>query len=716
DVDVIAKAIPFHLGMTLETAMNTTEELKKAYTDDKKVHELLDMAKALEGMPRHASTHAAGVVISKKNINEYVPLYLADKGVSTQFPMGTIEELGLLKMDFLGLRTLTVIRDALELIEENHQVTINLSKMEYDDEKVFEMISSGNTQGVFQLESSGMTQFMRNLKPDCFEDIVAGISLYRPGPMASISTYIENKKNPKGIVYLDQKLEPILSVTYGCLVYQEQVMQIVRELAGYTYGRSDLVRRAMSKKKRDVMLQEETYFIYGKKDENGREEIKGCIKNGITEQAAKEIYNQMISFAEYAFNKSHGAAYAVLAYQTAYLKAYYPVEFMAALMTSVIGDSSQIAKYIRNCHEMKMEVLPPNIQESHKKFTVKEGKIRFGLLGVKNVGEGVIDAIVKARAEKGKPKDIFQWINNLPIKEINKKAVESLIKAGALDCLNENRAQHLAVYEGLIESAQNNMRKNIEGQLDFFQMNTEIMEQAGSVGVLPHVANFDQNLLIAMEKEMVGVYITGHPLADYEEKLKKISTTDTEELIHASDPEGDSPIKDGMMITVGGMINHKKTLMTKSGKMMAFLLLEDLFGTVEVVVFPKIYEASMHLLREDGVVVVKGTVNFKEDELPKILADKITDIEEVRVTEGRPTNTGDTKEKPIQLIITEDMDEGETLGELKGILQAHPGEIPVIIRAMASRKRYKTKPDLWVNGEKKLYEKLEELIGKNNIR
>ncbi|MEG2198922.1 MAG: DNA polymerase III subunit alpha, partial [Anaerovorax sp.] len=311
DVDVIAKAIPFHLGMTLETAMNTTEELKKAYTDDKKVHELLDMAKALEGMPRHASTHAAGVVISKKNINEYVPLYLADKGVSTQFPMGTIEELGLLKMDFLGLRTLTVIRDALELIEENHQVTINLSKMEYDDEKVFEMISSGNTQGVFQLESSGMTQFMRNLKPDCFEDIVAGISLYRPGPMASISTYIENKKNPKGIVYLDQKLEPILSVTYGCLVYQEQVMQIVRELAGYTYGRSDLVRRAMSKKKRDVMLQEETYFIYGKKDENGREEIKGCIKNGITEQAAKEIYNQMISFAEYAFNKSHGAAYAV---------------------------------------------------------------------------------------------------------------------------------------------------------------------------------------------------------------------------------------------------------------------------------------------------------------------------------------------------------------------------------------------------------------------
>lgn len=716
DVDVIAKAIPFDLGMTLEKALHASQELKSAYDGDKKVQELLDTAKALEGMPRHASTHAAGVVISKKNINEYVPLYLSDKGVSTQFTMGTIEELGLLKMDFLGLRNLTVIRDALELIEENHHVKIDLSKMEYDDKKAFEMISSGNTQGVFQLESSGMTQFMRNLKPDCFEDIVAGISLYRPGPMGSIPTYIENKKSPENISYIDEKLEPILSVTYGCLVYQEQVMQIVRELAGYTYGRSDLVRRAMSKKKRDVMLQEQEYFIYGKKDENGNEEIKGCIKNGVSEQAAKEIYNQMISFAEYAFNKSHAAAYAVLAYQTAYLKAYYPVEFMAALMTSVIGDSAQIAKYIRNCNEMKMTVLPPDINESNKKFTVKDGKLRFGLLGVKNVGEGAIDSIVKMRAEKGKPKDIFQFISNLNIKEINKKAVESLIKAGALDCLNENRAQHLAVYEGLVDSAQNNVRKNIEGQMDLFQINTEIMGNSGSFGTLPDVINFDKNLLIAMEKEMVGVYITGHPLADYEKKLQNISTTNTEELLHASDPEADSQIKDGAVVTLGGMISSKKTLMTKNGKMMAFLLLEDLYGTVEIVVFPKIYERCMHLMKEDAVIVVRGAVNFKEEEVPKILADKIRDIEEISPQAHINGNTANTDSSPIQLIITEDMEENITLARVKEILEAYPGEVPVVISAMASRKKYKTKPDLWVNGSEKFMEKMEELIGKDNIR
>ncbi|HVI42891.1 MAG TPA: DNA polymerase III subunit alpha, partial [Anaerovoracaceae bacterium] len=469
EVDVIAKAIPFELKMTIDKALEMNAELRTSYEEDKRVRELLDTAKALEGMPRHASTHAAGVVISKKSINEYVPLYLAEKGISTQYTMGTIEELGLLKMDFLGLRNLTVIRDALELIENNHGVTINLSKMEYDDKAAFEMISSGNTQGIFQLESSGMTQFMKNLKPDCFEDIVAGISLYRPGPMASIPTYIENKKNPKGIEYVDKSLEPILSVTYGCLVYQEQVMQIVRDLAGYTYGRSDLVRRAMSKKKMDILLKEQEYFVYGK-EKDGNIEIKGCIRNGIPESAANEIYNQMISFAEYAFNKSHAAAYAVLAYQTAYLKTYYPVEFMAALMTSVIGDSTQIAKYIRNCIEMKIDVLPPDINESSKKFTVKDGKIRFGLLGVKNVGEGVIDEIVKMREEKGLPKDIFQFINNIDIHEINKKAIESLIKAGAFDCLNDNRAKHLSVYEGLIESAQNNSRKNIEGQISLFQM------------------------------------------------------------------------------------------------------------------------------------------------------------------------------------------------------------------------------------------------------
>jgi DNA polymerase III subunit alpha len=704
DVDVIAKAIPFDLKMTIDKALDMNPELKASYEEDRRVKELLDTAKALEGMPRHASTHAAGVVISKKNVNEYVPLYLADKGISTQYTMGTIEELGLLKMDFLGLRNLTVIRDALELIEKNHGVKIDFSRMAYDDKATFELFGSGNTQGVFQFESSGITQFLRNLKPDCFEDIVAANALYRPGPMASIPTYIENKKNPKGIEYIDKSLKPILSVTYGCLIYQEQVMQIVRDLAGYTYGRSDLVRRAMSKKKMDIMLKEQEYFVYGKEDTAGNIEIKGCIRNGIPERAANEIYNQMISFAEYAFNKSHAAAYAMLAYQTAYLKTYYTVEFMAALMTSVIGDSTQIAKYIRNCIDMKIDILPLDINESSKKFTVKEGKIRFGLLGVKNVGEGVIDAIVKAREEKGLPKDIFQFINNVDIHEINKKAIESLIKAGAFDCLNENRAKHLSVYEGLIESAQNNSRKNIEGQMSLFQMNADSMHSSGMTGQLPDVANFSKELLMAMEKEMLGVYLTGHPLSDYADKIEKISTITSEDLAHA---EADGDIQDGMKVTMAGMISSKKTLITKKNKMMAFLQLEDLYGTAEVIVFPNVYEAALGLLKDDGVIVVRGSVNFKEDEEPKLLADKIFNINDFN---------GGTASGVVKITIPEELDEGRTLSEIRGIIMEHKGDTPVIITAAASNKKYKTKSDLWVNPNDRFIQKLSDLIGKENIQ
>ena len=403
ETDAIAKAIPFALKMTIDKALETSPELKAKYESEEITRKVIDMARAIEGMPRHASTHAAGVVISKESIDEYVPLYLADKGLSTQFNMTTIEELGLLKMDFLGLRNLTIIRDALEMIEKNHGVKIDFSSMDYDDPKVYELIAGGNTGGIFQLESGGMTQFMKNLKPDCFEDVVAGISLYRPGPMASIPTYIENKKHPESIEYIHESLRPILSVTYGCLVYQEQVMQIVRDLGGYSYGRSDLVRRAMSKKKMDVMLEEKEYFINGKTADDGTIEIMGCVRNGVPKEAAEEIFNQMVSFAEYAFNKSHAAAYAVVAYETGYLKAHYPVEFMAALLTSVMGDASSTAKYIRNCTEMGIEVLPPDVNQSSKKFSVVDGKIRFGLMGVKNVGEGPIDAIIEARESKGLP-------------------------------------------------------------------------------------------------------------------------------------------------------------------------------------------------------------------------------------------------------------------------------------------------------------------------
>ena len=428
ETDAIAKAIPFALKMTIDKALEISPELKSMYDSDETTRKVIDMARAIEGMPRHASTHAAGVVISKLPLDEYVPLYLTDKGLATQFNMTTIEELGLLKMDFLGLRNLTIIRDALEMIRENHGVDIDFSRMEYDDPAVYEIISQGNTQGLFQLESGGMTSFMKNLKPDCFEDIVAGIALYRPGPMASIPTYIDNKRNPGHVKYVHESLKPILGVTYGCMVYQEQVMQIVRDLGGYSYGRSDLVRRAMSKKKMDVMLQEKEYFINGKISEDGTVEIPGCIRNGVSREAAEEIFNQMISFAEYAFNKSHAAAYAVLAYETGYLKAHYPVEFMAALMTSVMGDAKSMALYIRNCREMGIEVLPPDVNESEKKFSVvyepedtekNHGKIRFGLMGIKNLGDGPIGAIIDAREQKGKPRDIFRFIDNLDIHRMN---------------------------------------------------------------------------------------------------------------------------------------------------------------------------------------------------------------------------------------------------------------------------------------------------------
>ncbi|MBQ9973171.1 MAG: DNA polymerase III subunit alpha [Firmicutes bacterium] len=726
ETDQIAKMIPFDLKMTIDKALSMNPELKAKYDSDIRIRQLLDMSRAIEGMPRHASTHAAGVVISKESINEYVPLYLAEKGISTQFPMTTIEELGLLKMDFLGLRTLTLIRDALEMIEKNHGVKIDFSKMVYDDPKVYETISSGNTAGIFQLESGGMTQFMKNLKPDCFEDIVAGIALYRPGPMGSIPTYIENKKNPSGATYVHEKLEPILSVTYGCMVYQEQVMQIVRDLGGYSYGRSDLVRRAMSKKKADVMMKEKEYFIYGKVDEYGNIEVPGCIRNGIPAKQAEEIFNHMVSFAEYAFNKSHAAAYAVVAYETAYLKTYYPTEFMAALMTSVMGDTKQIAKYIRNCSEMGIPVLPPTVVDSEGKFTVKEGKIHFGLLAIKNVGAGVANAIVRLREEKGVPKDIFQFMSGIDIHEINKKSLESLIKAGAFDCLNENRAQHMAVYEMLLESAQSNSKKNIEGQMSLFQMadTSDIMNEASVAGELPDVANFSQELLTSMEKEMLGVYLTHHPLDEYREVIGRIKTTSCEEISEAGE-EG-SLIHDGMSVTVAGIISSKKTLITKSNKMMAFVDLEDLSGTIEVIVFPNIFEKCRSLIEEDKVIVVKGTLNFKEEETPKLLADSIVDInspipetapaaEAVPVPETQvKVKDGDTK--VLKLRITETGErEKEILSYLRYVIGDFKGDVPVIIY-LSSGKAIKASRDLWVNGSDELISRMVEILGTDNVK
>lgn len=716
ETDAIAKAIPFALKMTIDLALETSPELKAKYENEETTRKVIDVARALEGMPRHASTHAAGVVISKESIDEYVPLYLADKGLSTQFNMTTIEELGLLKMDFLGLRNLTVIRDALEMIEENHGVKIDFSSMDYDDAKVYEMISKGNTQGIFQLESGGMTQFMKNLKPDCFEDIVAGISLYRPGPMASIPVYIENKKHPESIKYIHESLRPILSVTYGCLVYQEQVMQIVRDLGGYSYGRSDLVRRAMSKKKMDVMLEEKEYFINGKKAGDGSVEIRGCVGNGVPKEAAEEIFNQMVSFAEYAFNKSHAAAYAVVAYETGYLKAHYPVEFMAALMTSVMGDAAATAKYMRNCTEMGIEVLPPDINKSEKKFSVENGRIRFGLMGVKNVGEGPIEAIIEARNTKGFPKDIFQLIDNIDIHRINKKAMESLIKAGALDSIGENRAAHMSVYESLMESAQSNARNTIEGQLSLFQTNAEAMEENGISRKLPDVRNFDRDILIGQEKEMLGVYITEHPLEEYREKIEKFVTVTAQDLADVMDREengeGHDDIRDGMKAVMAGIITGRKTLITKNGKMMAFADMEDLYGTVEVVVFPNVYEKFGSLVNEDRIVSISGTINFKEDEMPKLLADSITDLKELKETESEGQ---DDPEGIVKIKLPSDGDTSKKLRQIKQIMQANPGRYQAIVY-MPEGGSFRTDRELWVDPGRSFREEITAIVGSENYK
>ncbi len=712
EADSIAKAVPFDLKMTIDMALEMNPELKARYDSEPIVAKVIDTARAIEGMPRHTSTHAAGVVISKKSINEYVPLHMMDKGVATQFTMTTIEELGLLKMDFLGLRNLTVIRDALEMIKANHGVDIDFSKMGYDDSQVFKLISAGNTCGVFQLESSGMTAFMKNLKPDCFEDIIAGISLYRPGPMDSIGTYIENKKNPEKIEYLHESLKDILSVTYGCLVYQEQVMQIVRDLGGYSYGRSDLVRRAMGKKKADVMAQEEEFFVNGKLDENGEIEVPGCARNGIPENVAKEVFAQMTKFAEYAFNKSHAAAYGVLAYETAYLKTYYPVEFMAALMTSVMGDGPQIAKYIRNCQEMGIKVLPPSVVESQMKFSVSDGKIRFGLLGVKNVGEGPIKAIIQMREEKGIPQDLIQFINRIDIKEVNKKALESLIKAGAFDDLNNNRAQLLASYESLLESAQNNQKKTIQGQISLFDSpgDEEAVLGASELQVgLPDVENFKKDKLIALEKEMLGVYLTGHPLNEYENKIESLVTLTSEDLTTSdSQQDGPPPIKDGTKCVMAGIVLRKKTLITKSNKMMAFVNIEDLYGEVEVIVFPNIYEKYGALIEEDAVLAFKGYINFKEEEAPKLIADHIVDL---KVAGG-----SGPEDSCVKIKIPASMNGNQAISGIKNILTRFTGSTPVIIYMEEGNKKLKAPRELWVDPDPDLISRLEAYVGRENVK
>ncbi len=622
-VDSIAKMVPQELGITLEKALDMNSELKGLYDTDEQVKTLIDMSKRLEGLPRHSSMHAAGVVISQKSVDEYVPLSLGSDGsVTTQFTMTTLEELGLLKMDFLGLRTLTVIQNAVQLVEKNTGRKIDIDHLNYDDKAVLESIGTGKTDGVFQLESAGMKSFMKELKPQSLEDIIAGISLYRPGPMDFIPQYIRGKNDQSSITYDCPQLEPILAPTYGCIVYQEQVMQIVRDLAGYTLGRSDLVRRAMSKKKGDVMQKERQNFVYG----NPEEGVPGCIANGISEAVANRIYDEMIDFAKYAFNKSHAAAYAVVAYQTAYLKYYYPVEFMAALMTSVIDNPGKVSEYIYTCRQMGIQILPPDINVGEGRFSVDGGNIRYGLAAIKSIGRPVIDAIVAEREERGPFKHLKDFIERLSGKEVNKRTIESFIKAGALDSLHGTRKQFMMIYIKILDQVGQERKYSMTGQMTLFDMVSEDQKKEFEIP-LPNVGEYEKETLLAFEKEVLGIYISGHPMQEYEAKWRKnISATTMD--FQIDEETNRTKVRDGAREIIGGMITGKTIKHTKTGKPMAFLTIEDLLGTVEVVVFPKDYENNRMHLNEDSKVFIRGRVSEEDDNASKLICEAIIPFEQ----------------------------------------------------------------------------------------
>ena len=624
-VDSIAKMVPGELNITLDRALTMNPELKKLYQEDEQVRELIDMSRRLEGLPRHTSMHAAGVVIGQKAIDEFVPLSLGSDGsVTTQFTMTTLEELGLLKMDFLGLRTLTVIQDAQKLASLSSGREIDVNKIDYDDKEVLASIGSGKTDGVFQLESAGMKSFMKELKPQSLEDIIAGISLYRPGPMDFIPKYIKGKNHPELITYDCPQLEPILAPTYGCIVYQEQVMQIVRDLAGYTLGRSDLLRRAMSKKKGDVMQKERQNFVYGNPEEN----VPGCIANGIDEKTANQIYDEMIDFAKYAFNKSHAAAYAVVAYQTAWLKYYYPVEFMAALMTSVIDNSGKVSEYIYTCRQMGIEILPPDINKGVGNFSVDEGRIRYGLAAIKSIGRPVIKAIIEEREARGEYKNLKDFIERLSGKEVNKRTIESFIKSGAFDSLGGTRKQFMVIYLQIMDQVNRERKYSMTGQMSLFDMVSDDQKAEFDIP-LPDVGEYEKETRFAFEKEVLGVYLSGHPLEEYEEKWKKnISRTTLE--FQLDEETGRARVSDGARETVGGMITGKTIKYTKNNKVMAFLTLEDLAGSVEVIVFPKDYEAYQQYLEEDGKVFIRGRVSEEEDAPAKLICERVIPFDQTR--------------------------------------------------------------------------------------
>ncbi len=695
-VDNLAKMIPNELNITINRALDINPELRKLYETDEQVKSLIDMSKRLEGLPRHTSMHAAGVVICARPAEELVPLSRgADGSVTTQFTMTTIEELGLLKMDFLGLRTLTVLRDAVALIEKDKGIHIDIDKIDFDDKKVLASIGTGRTDGVFQLESGGMKSFMKELKPENLEDVIAGISLYRPGPMDFIPKYVKGKGSG-AITYSCPQLEPILAPTYGCIVYQEQVMQIVRDLGGYTLGRSDLVRRAMSKKKQSVMEKERANFIYG----NEQEAVPGCVSNGISERVASQIYDDMMDFAKYAFNKSHAACYAVVSYQTAYLKYYYPVEFMAALMTSVIDNPGKVAEYIMVCRNMGIAILPPDINKGEGQFSVDGKSIRYALTAIKSVGRPVIEAVVGERNERGLYTNLKDFITRMADKEVNKKAIENFIKAGAFDSLPGTRKQFMSAYVQIMERIIHDRKNNMAGQISLFDIVDESQKEEFEVK-LPDVGEYSKEMLLAFEKEVLGVYISGHPLEEQEELWRKGITNTTADFM-LDEETGAVRVKDQAVVTIGGMIADKKIKYTKNDKVMSFLQVEDLVGSVEVIVFPRDYEKYSAKLMEENKVFIRGRVSVEEERDGKLICERITTFDEIPKKLWVRFPTMESYEKVQE--------------ELFSLMADSDGRDGVVIYVEDKKVMKTLPPNKNVNADEALLEKLSGRFGKDNIK
>ena len=696
-VDSIAKMIPNELNITIDKALKMNPELRKAYESDEQVKNLIDMSKRLEGLPRHTSMHAAGVVICPEAADEFVPLSRGSDGsIVTQFTMTTLEELGLLKMDFLGLRTLTVIQNAVKLVQKSTGIHLDIDHIDFDDKDVLASLGTGKTDGVFQLESGGMKNFMKELKPQNLEDIIAGISLYRPGPMDFIPKYIKGKNNHGAITYSCPQLEPILSSTYGCIVYQEQVMQIVRDLGGYTMGRSDLVRRAMSKKKQSVMEKERHNFVYG----NPEEGVPGCVANGIPEEVADQIYGDMMDFAKYAFNKSHAACYAVVAYQTAYLKYYYPVEFMAALMTSVIDNPGKVAEYILTCRSMGISILPPDVNEGELGFSVSGKSIRYALTAIKGVGRPVIEALTAERKARGPFRDFPDFITRMSDTELNKRNVENFIKAGVFDSLGGSRKQYMSVYVQLMDQQQHNRKNNLAGQMSLFDLVSE-EEKAEYEIRLPDVGEYSKEILLGFEKEVLGIYISGHPLEEYEQLWKKHITNTTADFM-LDEETGETVVKDGAKVTIGGMISERKIKYTKKDQVMAFLQVEDLVGSVEVIVFPKTYEPNSMKLMEEEKVFLTGRVSLEEERDGKLICESVRTFDEVPrklwVKFPDMTSYMEAEQKLLQAIRESDGSDG------------------VVIYIENPRSMKNLPPNLNVKADRELVTRLTELFGEENIK